>query len=171
MNKTIVITEGKFDSMVLSKILEYLKPKHSYKIENAEGYSSALSKAKSYLSLNNKVALVTDSDSILEAEITERKQFIKSYVNIRNEDVFRSILIVPEFEVLFVENGAFVEKYLSIYKNSNLINTIKFSPKKVIESHLKIRREKLIDMMSDEVLKGFKDNKYIVELVNFINGM
>lgn len=169
MNNTIIITEGKFDSLVLSKILNYFNPEFQYKIFSAEGYSSALSKAKSYLSLNKKVLLVTDSDSFIDTEINERRQFIESYINVKNKQLFKSVLMIPEFEVVFLNNEVFVKKYLNLYLENHLLETLKYSPRKTLENHLKIRREKLLDMMSEDIISAFKSDKYILEVQNFIN--
>ncbi|MGA0556889.1 hypothetical protein ACO2Q8_09585 [Larkinella sp. VNQ87] len=172
-----IVTEGEFDAKILEKLLQGKRVKSEYKILPANGYSSALSKVKSLLTLKNKkVVLLLDTDTISKNEIREKEEFVNSYINATlNKTSFKTFWAVPELEVIFLDNKEFIKELPKstfndeIIKNKEFINVARVAPKKILENLFNFNREKLISLLDKpEIREEFYKEGLIKEIVDYI---
>lgn len=162
MNKDItIITEGEFDAKVLHKLLKDKKFKIKYEILSANGYSSALSKVKSLMTIRSKkIILLLDTDTIEKNEIRQKEDFVNSYVNTPlNKDNFKTFWAIPEFEIIFLDNKKFLTELTTKKLSKDLLEVAKISPRRTLESISNKRREQYVALLDkkeirDEFFKG-----------------
>ncbi len=169
--KTIVITEGRFDAAVLEKIFKSANLLDKTNVLPADGYSSALSKAKTYLSVHkSRVMLILDTDSVYENEILEKQEFVKSYVNYSwYPDRCKIIWFSPELETLLLHNKEFVSA-VSLKPVSDFdINIGSSSPRKTLEIISGKKRESFIPLLdNDTIVNGFLEDTSVKEMLAFV---
>lgn len=162
MENVAIITEGDFDAMVLEKVLGIKDFSFRYEILSASGYSSALSKAKSLLTIsNNRIILLLDTDSTYLKEINEKKSFVNSYLHTSRTPNIKVIWSIPEFEVVFLNNKRFMNKAL-IDKNMDLsiIRMAKTSPRIFLEQMTGMSRLSYLSFLDEkDIVQEFLDNE------------
>jgi len=142
-----IVTESEFDAEILEKIFSDKKSNLDIQILPAYGYSSALSKVKSLLTLRKEnILLLLDTDTIEINEIKQKEDFVNSYINIDlNKDNFKTFWAVPEFEIIFLNNKLFLTELMAKKRISkDLLEIAKTSPKNVLEMISKKRRKDFI---------------------------
>lgn len=171
-----IVTEGNFNAKILEKILLAREFKMGYQILPAHGYSSALSKVKSLLTIaNKKVILILDTDTVNKNEIREKEEFVNSYININLND-FKIFFAVPEIEVIFLNNKEFLKRLPrniiseDILNNEQFINIARTAPKKTLEGFFNISRDSLIDFLNTkEILDEFYSEGLIKEIFDYMS--
>ncbi len=168
-NDIIIVTEGKFDAEVLKKLLSVKSYNSNFEIVSASGFSSALSKVKSYLSTKeNKILLILDADSNSESEIEERKDFVNSYINTSvYQNRLKIIWAIPEFDIIFINNKEFIKELTNSNINDDVLRIGKSAPKKTLElisnkqhdSYISFINKKQIydEFYNDELIKTIED--------------
>jgi len=167
-----IVTEGQFDALVLRAILKFKKFEFKYEILASSGYSAALSKSKSLLIKgNSKIALILDSDSTNELEVNQRKSFVNTYIgDLPIKNSFKAIWLVPEFEIIFVNNIQFLRKLLPKEPAEEILQIAKVSPKKTLESISRKKREDFLGLLKDpKVCKEFFKETIFMELFDFLD--
>ncbi|MEI7584767.1 hypothetical protein [Runella sp.] len=172
MNKDIIIiTEGEFDAKVLQKLLKDRKLPVKYEILSAYGYSSALSKVKSLMTIrNNKIILLLDTDTIEKNEIRQKEDFVNSYVNTNLiKDNFKTFWSIPEFEIIFLDNKKFLTELTHKKFNKDFLDLAKTSPRRTLESISKKTREEFIKLLDKkEIRDEFFKSGLIKEICDYI---
>ncbi len=167
-----IITEGEFDAKVLKKLLSGKAFNNHIDILSANGYSSALSKVKSLLTLRNKkVILLLDTDTVENDAIKEKEDFVNYYINTTlNKDNFKAFWAIPEFEIVFLNNKKFVEELTHQTINDELMEFAKTSPKKLLATISKQNREQYMTLLDNEEIREefFKDG-LIKEIYDYID--
>lgn len=170
-NVVTVIAEGGFDARVLDVLLHKVNlPGTDFNVLESTGYSSALSTANTLLSLNyDKVILVLDSDSVSEADIEERKDFVDSYINGKfYRDRIKTVWAVPSFEIIFFQNKLLLEQILNKNIADDFWELGKSSPKKALELITGQKREFLLELLKNKMLKDeMLKSSLIVEMLDF----
>lgn len=172
MNKDItIITEGEFDAKVLNKLLKDKKFAIKYEILSASGYSSALSKVKSLMTIRDKkIILLLDTDTIEKNEIKQKEDFINSYVNANlSKDNFKAFWAIPEFEIIFLDNKKFLAELTSKKFTKDLLEVAKVSPRRTLENISNKRRDQYIALLDKkEVRDEFFKKGLIKEICDYL---
>ncbi len=116
VSEKFMITEGKFDSELLKKVLPAII-KDKTKFVTSTGYSSAISKAKSLsIRLNKSIILVLDSDTNNANKTEEKKEEIEYiFKRLGKEHRVKIFLFQPEIEVIFLESKKLRSKFEDIF--------------------------------------------------------
>ena len=166
-----IITEGEFDAKVLKRLFKDKSFDIKYEIISANGYSSALSKVKSLLTLRDKkIILLLDTDTIEKNEINQKEDFVNSYINTSlYKDNFKAFWAIPEFEIIFLDNSKFLSLLTNKEISKDLIEVAKNSPRLLIETISKKRREEYIPILDKkEVRDEFFKNGLIKEICDYL---
>ncbi len=133
-NKTYIITEGEFDSALLSQILpDITEQPQSVSVIAASGYSSALAIARSVLLQTGQPALLLiDADTNDPSRIKEKRDFIEEYVRINGLSC-KVILAVPELEILFFDNKGALENALQKTISDEFWQLAQSAPRRALE--------------------------------------
>ncbi len=112
---------------------------NTYAILPADGYSSALSKAKSLLSngLDN-IILLLDTDTTDEKIAKEKRDFVNWYINIDEKDKNPKVKVVwskPEFEIVFLENKKFLPRAIRDQFGEEFWDLAKNAPKNTLDKY------------------------------------
>ena len=112
MSRTYVVTEGDTDVAVLKRVLPEGIVASAEFVPAGGGMDSARSLARSLLASRQRpVALVVDADTSDQLEVQERVDFLDYYLRQgAGATRFGVFAAVPEIEVLFFEDRAFVER-------------------------------------------------------------
>lgn len=172
MENITIITEGDFDAQVLKKVLEGKQFSFRYEILSASGYSSALSKAKSLLTVsNNRIILLLDSDSVYLSEINEKQSFVNSYLHTSRSNTIKVVWSIPEFEIVFLNNKKFMDKAL-INKDidSSIIRMAQSSPRRFLEKMTGMARYSYYSFLNEKeiVREFFNEEGPIKEIYEFM---
>lgn len=104
-----VVTEGETEAGVIRLLLQGEMPAAmpSVSVRGAGGRSSADSLARSLLAVRQEpVALVVDADADSPHEVSERRRFLEqSLLQVANRPLWRVILMVPQFERIFLHTS------------------------------------------------------------------
>ena len=168
----IIITEGKFDAMVLEKLFEKELFRINFQILPANGYSSALSKVKSLLTFRDKeIILLLDTDTIETSEIRQKEDFVNSYININlNKNNFKVFWAKPEFEIIFLNNNKFLIELTKTEINKDLLEFGKSSPKRLLETISRKKTEDYIALLDKkEIRDEFFKAGLIKEIYDYLN--
>lgn len=169
----IIVTEGEFDAKVLNILLKHKKLTSKYNIQSANGYSSALSKVKSLLTttMDNKIVLLLDSDTVDEIEIKKKEDFVNSYINSGfYKERFKVFWAIPEFEIVFLNNRVFLKKLMEKRISNDLFELGKSSPKRMLENVSKKRREDFIHLIQGkDILDEFFKVGLIKEISDYLS--
>jgi hypothetical protein len=133
MIQKIIVTEGKTDGLLLSKIFSGVE---NIKIKAGTGYSSALTLAKTILAFQKKpVLLLLDADSNDQTDIAERHDFVQSYLNMATPGaVFKIVLFQPELETIFFEDASVAEHLMGRPLTENELKSARLRPKQVLQT-------------------------------------
>ncbi len=166
-NNITIITEGKFDAEVLEKLLRAKSYKSDFEIIAANGFSSALSKVKTYLSTKNKhILLILDSDTISETDISEKKDFVNTYINTKlYHKRLKIVWAIPEFDVIFLNNKEFLKELTNKNYSDDLIEIGKAAPKKTLEKLSNKKHDSFISFFDN---KNVNNEFYNDELIKTI---
>lgn len=150
-----IVTEGDFDAAVLKKLFSDKKLKLDIEILPAYGYSSALSKVKSLLTLRDKnIILLLDTDTTEINEIKQKEDFVNSYININlNKDNFKTFWAIPEFEIIFLNNNLFLNELMKKKISKDMYEIAKTSPKNVLETISKKNRKDYIAYLEKKEIR------------------
>jgi len=171
IKKFTIITEGRFDAIVLKKLFKNNQVYKGVQILEASGYSSALSKVKSLITLQDtNILLVLDTDTTNKIEIKQKDDFVKSYINTTiNKDNFKVFWAIPEFEIIFLDNKKFISKLTNKKLSKDVLGIAKGNPRKALETISKTRRENFIEMLnSKEVREDFFKEGIIKDISDYI---
>lgn len=162
--KRILITEGEFDKDFLELVLPEKVLKESL-IVVGQGYSSAISKAKSILLRRNiPVYLIMDSDTTDLYAINEKEERIKFiFSSLGKMDYLNIFFFVPELEVVFIQDKELNKKYFN-FNTSQLLDV--YSPREIINRTVGNRRKLLSEVKSNA--SRFSTNKYVKELISLL---
>jgi hypothetical protein len=159
-NKRIIITEGEFDAYLLKKLLpKAIVSQSSFLVGN--GYSSAVSKAKSILLQNNTpIVLILDSDSISDYETLEKKERLESmFASLGKENLVDVFLFQPEIEVVLLSNKEIREKLHADF--DFFIHRGSF--KKITE------QKKVVDKLDDYDIKTLQRSEPLKSLIELFD--
>jgi len=162
--KIVLLTEGKSDVEILTKVL----PSDLVsKIEfiPSMGYSGALSKAKSLaVRLNNKIILVLDSDTNSEFETQEKKEQIESiFRSIGKSESTTVFLFQPEIEVIFSESKSFSDAHENELKKMRHLYNYK-------EFRQLVRRPNVLKNLTEQQLNSIRTETSLKDLITIIKG-
>lgn len=168
----IIITEGKFDAMVLKKLFEDKPFRIKFEILAANGYSSALSKVKSLLTFRDKeIILLLNTDTIETLEIRQKEDFVNSYINTNlNKNNFKAFWAIPEFEIIFLNNHKFLKELTQNKINNDLLDFAKSSPRRLLEAVSNKKREDYIALLDKKDIRDefFKEG-LIKEIYEYLD--
>lgn len=167
-----IVTEGEFDAQILKRLLGEKMPNVTINILAAMGYSSALSKVKSLLTIRNKnIVLILDADTVDKNEIRQKEDFVNSYVNTNlNKENFKAFWAVPEFEIIFLNNIKFMSELSKKKISKELIEVAKISPKRTLESMSKKGRKEYLQLLDqEEIREDFFREGLIKDLFEYLN--
>jgi predicted ATP-dependent endonuclease of OLD family len=177
MKKALIITEGKHDAEVLQKILpqEILE-----KIQIVPSGGSALSLARTVLVTKQiPTVLLVDADSNDERTILGKQSDLnESLSSVSIGTKFKVFLIIPEMEVLFLENPKFVKNVSRNHKEFSPfeLQLAKSNPKKFLSEIIentdsKELYQKLFKDLDEETLLAMKNHKIIKDLTEFLSSV
>ncbi len=173
MEENILITEGKFDNLLLQKVLSK-NLLEKVKISEGMGQSSALSLARSFAAKgNNKILLVIDTDTFDENTIKEKFNYAESVLKMitSNSDV-RIIQFVPEVDSLLFMDKTFIESFFdtkisdlefSLYQRDPKFAYVQLSKGKSVKDV----RQKILSEIDENVIKTIQSNSKIKDIENF----
>ena len=171
MKHITVITEGTFDAAVLKKLFQNNSPGRKIEIISASGYSSALSKVKSLITLqHDNILLVLDTDTTDEIEIKQKEDFVKSYINTGSHKIhFKIFWAIPEFEIIFLNNKKFVDELANRKLSKEMLILAKNAPRKLLETISNKKRESFIDILDNkEIREDFFKEGLIKDISDYI---
>jgi 5S rRNA maturation endonuclease (ribonuclease M5) len=172
MNKDIaIITEGEFDAKILQRLLKDKRFKIKYEVIPANGYSSALSKVKSLMTVGNKrIILLLDADTTEESELKHKEDFVNSYVNTNlNKDNFKAFWAVPEFEIIFLSNKKFITELTRKSVSSDVLEIGKTAPKRTLETISSKKRDQYMSLLDKkEVRDEFFKTGLVKEIADYL---
>lgn len=158
--ENIVITEGVWDVKLLQELLPSEIVKNA-KFISSNGYSSAISKAKSIaLRLQNPIILVLDADTYDKSETDEKKEQI--------EFVFRSLgvseqikifLFQPFIEVIFFESENVKKKVKKLFD--------KMSSDFISKSHFQkeAAKRRLLSKLNEQDIQSLREETSLKNLI------
>ncbi len=137
MIKQYFIVEGAFDKFILERILPE-KIVSQTKIINGNGYSIALSRARSLLiSTELPLSLIVDSDTTNTNRIEERKDFItQSLLQLSTPEYFHIFLAVPEIEAIFFSDQEIVQEIVKSKISDQQLELAHYHPRQVLQNML-----------------------------------
>lgn len=177
MKKALIVTEGKHDAEILQKVLpqEMLE-----KLFIISGGFSALSLARTALVTEQiPTVLFMDADSNNENAIYEKQtDLTESLKSVSIGTKFKVLLMVPEAEVLFLENPNFVRTISNDNKEFSAfeLHLAKGNPKKFlseISGNGKMQNlyPKLLKNLDAETISAMKNHASIKELIEFLSSV
>lgn len=167
-----IVTEGEFDAQILKRLLCEKMPNVTINILAAMGYSSALSKVKSLLTIRNKnIVLILDADTVDKNEIRQKEDFVNSYVNTNlNKENFKAFWAVPEFEIIFLNNTKFMLELSKKKISKELVEVARLSPKRTLESISKKGRKEYLQLLdNEEIREDFFREGLMKDLFEYLN--
>lgn len=141
--KSYIVTEGRADAELLSRILGAvaLPPVH---VTDAGGKSSALPLAKSILAgRQSPVALVLDADSLDPVRTSEQERLYSDLMRAASRRVpFRVFLAQPSLERALFDDSATLSRVLGVDIPESMVEEAQFRPQEVLERLIR-RSEKV----------------------------
>ena len=149
MIKCYVVAEGQADVTVLTALLADVVPSDAVKIVNAEGQSSAVSLASTFLATRPaSVALVTDADTTATQRVGEMQMELEDLLaTVAPRQRFGVFLAIPSLEVCLFEDRAGLEKELGCALSAEAIVQSRYEPKAVLEQLLRARNQLSVRML------------------------
>jgi 5S rRNA maturation endonuclease (ribonuclease M5) len=170
--KKYIITEGKFDKLLLEKILEQNLNGHAQVIETS-GTSAAIAMANAVLSdEEGEVILVVDADSTDEKRIKERyTQLTFLLERASTKHNFQIFLISPEIETLFFQDKEVANTIAQRELNDFELKLAASSPREALRIYRGIEgksRFKLLDELTTDLLNRIRQLTTVKEIVSAI---
>lgn len=163
-----VVTEGRTDSLLLERVLGYLK---QVEIKTGSGYSSALSIASTILIYHEKpVLLMVDADSNEQTEIEERKRFVHNYLETTIPGaVFKVIFVKPELEAIFFQDASVAEHLLNRPLTQAELESARLHPKQFLKDNQVPNTFELIHKLDGDDIAKLNQLRIFKELHSFID--
>jgi hypothetical protein len=175
--KTLVITEGKLDQVLLKNILDADPPKHSFEVLAAGAASTAVSLARSYLATGDtRTALVLDAETTDQEQLPAKHALVADLLaGIASPDRFLVLLMVPAIEsVLFTDRGEAGELF-GKELNDEEWTEAKYEPKLTLGRMIQgtptriINLSKFERLLQEHDLKPFARSQPMRRLLSFIS--
>jgi predicted ATP-dependent endonuclease of OLD family len=177
MKKALIVTEGKYDAEILQKVLptEILE-----KVQIIPSGGSALSLARTVLVTKQiPTVLLVDADSNNEHTILEKQNDLDESLNsVSIGTKFKVFLIVPEMEVLFLENPDFVQSFSDNSKEFSKLELqlAKSNPKKFLSEVLGKPNstnlyKRLFANLDNKTISAMRNHKSIRDLTEFLSSV
>jgi len=174
MKKALIVTEGKHDAEILQKVLpqEILE-----KIQIIPSGGSALSLARTVLVTKQiPTVLFVDADSNNERTILEKQADLNDSLNsVSIGTKFKVFLMVPEMEVLFLENPDFIKNISHNHEEFSdfELELARSNPKKILsqivdKTDSNSFYQKLFADLDDKTLIAMRNHKLIKDLTEFL---
>jgi hypothetical protein len=169
--KTLVITEGKLDQLLLDRVLRADPPHGQFRVVAAGGLSSAISLARSYLATGgDRIALVLDADTTNPNEIRAKQSEIEELLEaVGSKTRFTVRLIVPEAEALLFSDRRTAESLFKRRLSEQEWAEAQYQPHKVL-SQVMQRGRSLEHLLNDHDLSALAHAGPIEDLRHFIAG-
>jgi hypothetical protein len=167
-----VIAEGPSDVKILTRCL----PESivgSVKFIAGQGKYSGMSLAATILTTRRvPIVLVEDADTLNEEGIKEREDFLRYILQQAAAGVpFQVLMVVPEIEVLFFEDRAFIERFTGQPLSDREWHAAKRDPKEWLAGTLAgrpIRMDEILAALSDKEFLAIRQHPLINGLSDFI---
>lgn len=168
--KAYVITEGRFDADLLTRILGPAVLQ-SVAVGESKGVSSAISLARSVIAVRQKpIAFFADSDALADHAIERRRQEIGELIGLAaGSTPFKIILAVPEIEVLFFQSTEMAERIFGRTFSGTELEFAQLQPaKKFKELTSQRSREEILALLNEEDVEAMRNAPPIQELLSFL---
>lgn len=115
MTTPVLVTEGKFDRVLLSWLLAPEMQSGHVGVHDASGKSAAQSLAGSLLLRGRPVVLAVDADAVIPEQVEEQRQYLRYELGRLTRNASLHIeLFVPEVEVILFSNRDFLDRLLGV---------------------------------------------------------
>ena len=170
MTRAYLVTEGDIDLAILKRVLPEAVAT-PVQFVAGRGLDSARSLARSLLASRHRpVALVVDADTDEQLAVQERVDFLNDYLQQgAGATRFEVFAAVPEIEVLFFEDRAYVEEISQEHFSERTWELAKRHPKDCLSGGPTI--ETLLADLPSETLHKIQRHPLVCDLTEFLSSV
>ena len=177
MTKAYVITKGKFGEICLKKALPQKIVDNTVFTSGPDTYSAQTLAHSILADRRRPVVLVMDANTTHEANISEKNDFLQWFIgSVAGGVPYKIMLVIPQIEIIFFQDRDLLEQLIQRKVSDVEWAVAQFQPRKSLQQLLAqggngLTAEKLLDMLTDEMIEVLQKHYPVNELTEFLSSV